>query len=89
MGQRYRGLGENTLRWGKLVGEADTPVLGELISPKNSKIPWRNQVITNQGLGVTLTVVLESLGVISARIGEGVSSVQGVKPEKTGQSNFV
>jgi hypothetical protein len=36
----------------------ETPVLGELISPKNSKIPWRNQRITNAGLGVTLTVVL-------------------------------
>jgi hypothetical protein len=30
-----------------------------LISPKNSKIPRRNQEITNGGLGVTLTVVLE------------------------------
>jgi hypothetical protein len=77
MGQRDRGLGENTLRWGKPVGEADTPVLGELISPKNSKIPWRNQGITNGGLGVTLMVVLERLGVRSERIGEGVSSVQG------------
>jgi hypothetical protein len=41
------------------VGETETRVLGELISPKNSKIPWRNQGITNGGLGVTLTVVLE------------------------------
>jgi hypothetical protein len=36
----------------------ETPVLGELISPKNSKIPWRNQGITNVGLGVALMVVL-------------------------------
>jgi hypothetical protein len=39
MGQRDRGLGENSLRWGKPIGEADTPVLEELISPKNYKIP--------------------------------------------------
>jgi hypothetical protein len=58
MGQRDRGLGENTLRWGKPVGGMETPVLGELIPPKNSKIPQRNQGITNGGLGVTLTVVL-------------------------------
>jgi hypothetical protein len=57
------------------VGEADTLVLGELISPKNFKIPWRNQGITNGGLGVSLTVVLERLGVRNERIGEGVSSV--------------
>jgi hypothetical protein len=43
----------------KPVGGTETPVLGDLISPKNSKIPWRNQGITNGGLGVTLTVVLE------------------------------
>jgi hypothetical protein len=65
------------MRWGKLVGEADTPVFGELISPKNSKIPQRNQGIANGSLGVALTVVLERLGVRSERIGEGVSSVQG------------
>jgi hypothetical protein len=29
-----------------------------LISPKNSKIPRRNQGITNGGLGVALMVVL-------------------------------
>jgi hypothetical protein len=34
----------------------ETPVLGELISPKNSKIPWRNQEIANGGLGVVLCV---------------------------------
>jgi hypothetical protein len=65
------------LRWGKPIGEADTPVLGELISPKNSKIPQRNQGITNGGLGVTLTVVLERLRVRSERIGKGVSSIHG------------
>jgi hypothetical protein len=59
MVQQDRGLGENTLRWGKPVEEVETPVLGELISPKNSKIPQRNQGITNGGLGVALTVVLE------------------------------
>jgi hypothetical protein len=62
---------------GKPVREADTPVLGELISTKNSKIPRRNQGIANGGLGVTLMVVLERLGVRSERIGEGVSSFQG------------
>jgi hypothetical protein len=62
MRQRDRGLGENTLRWGKPVGGTETPVLGELISPKNSKIPWRNQGIANGGLGVTLTVVLVRVG---------------------------
>jgi hypothetical protein len=36
----------------------ETPVLGELISPKNFKIPRRNQGIDNGGLGVALTVVL-------------------------------
>jgi hypothetical protein len=77
MGQRDRGLGESMLRWGKPIGEADTPVLGELISPKNSKIPQRNQGITNGGLGVTLTVVLERLRVRSERIGKGVSSIHG------------
>jgi hypothetical protein len=58
MGQRDRGLRENTLRWGKSVGGTETPVLGELISPKNFKIPRMNQGITNGGLGVALTVVL-------------------------------
>jgi hypothetical protein len=42
----------------KSIGGTETPVLGELISPKISKIPWRNQGISNQGLGVTLKVVL-------------------------------
>jgi hypothetical protein len=40
----------------KLVGESETPILGELISPKSSKTPRRNQEITNGGLGVALTV---------------------------------
>jgi hypothetical protein len=42
---------------GKPVGGTETPVLGELISPKNSKIPRRNQGITKGGLGVTLMVI--------------------------------
>jgi hypothetical protein len=40
----------------KLVGESETPIFGELISPKSSKIPRRNQEIANGGLGVALTV---------------------------------
>jgi hypothetical protein len=43
----------------KRVGGTETTVLGELISPKKSKIPRRNQGIANGGLGVALTVVLE------------------------------
>jgi hypothetical protein len=58
MGQRDQGLDENTLRWGKSIRETETPIFGELISLKNSKIPQRNQGITNGGLGVTLIVVL-------------------------------
>jgi hypothetical protein len=58
MGQRDRGLGENTLRCEKPVGGTETSVLGELISPKNSKIPWRKLGITNGGLVVALMVVL-------------------------------
>jgi hypothetical protein len=58
MEQRDRGLGENTLGWGKPVGGTETPVLGELISPKNSKIPRRNKGIANGSLGVPLAVVL-------------------------------
>jgi hypothetical protein len=42
----------------KPVGRTETPVLGELISPKNSKIPRRKKGITNGGLGVSLMVVL-------------------------------
>jgi hypothetical protein len=59
MGQRDRGIGENTLDEEKPVGGTKTPVLRELISPKNSKIPRRNQGITKGGLGVALTNVLE------------------------------
>jgi hypothetical protein len=59
MGQRDRGLGENTLRRGKPLRGSDTPVLKELNLPKNSKIPRRNLEITNWGLGVTFTVKLE------------------------------
>jgi hypothetical protein len=43
---------------GKSVGGTETPILGELISPKNSKIVWRNQGITKGGLRVALMVVL-------------------------------
>jgi hypothetical protein len=43
----------------KPVGGMETPVLGESISPKNSKIPRRNQGIANGGLRVTLMAVLE------------------------------
>jgi hypothetical protein len=66
------------------VGESDIPVLGELISPKNSRIPRRIQEITNGGLEGVLTVVLERIRVRSERIGEVVSSVRVVKPTKTG-----
>jgi hypothetical protein len=61
----------------KPIGGMETPVLGKLISPKNSKIPRRNQGITNRGLGVTLTVVLVCVREGSERNGEGVSFVQG------------
>jgi hypothetical protein len=63
---------------GKLVGGTGTQFLGELISPNNSKIPQRNQEITNGGLRVTLTVVLVSERERSEKNGEGVSFVQGV-----------
>jgi hypothetical protein len=59
------------------VGKLETPVLGELISPKNSKIPWWNQGIAKGESWVAFTVKLERMRVISERIGEGVSSVQG------------
>jgi hypothetical protein len=61
----------------KPVGESETPVLGELNQPKNSKIPRRNQEITNGGLGVALTVALERKRERSEEKCEGVSSVQG------------
>jgi hypothetical protein len=62
----------------KLVGGTETPVLRELNSPKNSKIPWRNQGISNGCLGVTLTVVLECVRERSEKNREGVSFVRGV-----------
>jgi hypothetical protein len=43
---------------GKTVGGTEPSILGELISLKNYKIPWRNQGITKGGLRVALTVVL-------------------------------
>jgi hypothetical protein len=76
--------GENTLRRGKPVGESETPVIGELNLPKNLRIPWRSQEITNGGSWAALTVVLERIRVKSEGSGEGVSSVQGVKNAKTG-----
>jgi hypothetical protein len=63
---------------GKPVGGMETLILGELISPKNSKISRRNRGIANGGLGVTLTVVLVCVRERSEKNGEGVSSVQGV-----------
>jgi hypothetical protein len=66
------------------VGESDTPVLGELISPKNSRIPRGSQEITNGGLEGILIVVLEKMRVRSERIGERVSYVRVVKHVKTG-----
>jgi hypothetical protein len=56
----------------------ETPVLGELISPKNSKIPRRNQEIANGGLGVALTVVLGRERERGEKNGEWVSSVHRV-----------
>jgi hypothetical protein len=57
------GAKRSRIRWrylkmGKMVGGTETSVLRELISPKNYKIPRRNQGITKGGLRVTLTVVL-------------------------------
>jgi hypothetical protein len=78
MGQRDRGLGKNNLRWRNIGWGTETSVLGQLISPKNAKIPWRNQGITNGGLGVTLTVVLVCERERSEKNGEGISFVQGV-----------
>jgi hypothetical protein len=77
------------LRWEKLVGEADTPVLGELISPKRHKIPRRNQEIATKGSWVTSTVRLERRKVKSEGIDEGVSSVQGVKTRENRTVRFL
>jgi hypothetical protein len=63
------------MRREKPMGESSTPVLGELISPKNSKIPRRNQGIINGGLGVTLMVVLVCVRERSEKNSEGVSSI--------------
>jgi hypothetical protein len=61
-------------------GGTETLVLEELISPKNSKIPRRNQGIANGGVGVIITVVLERER-RSEKNGEGVSSIQvGLNP---------
>jgi hypothetical protein len=49
---------KNTLRRGKPVGESETPVLGEF-SPKNQRIPRRNQEITSEETWGALMVVLE------------------------------
>jgi hypothetical protein len=65
-----------------LVGGSEAPVLGELISPKNPKIPRRNQEITNGGSCVTFMVVLERREVGNERDAEGVCSIQGVIPVK-------
>jgi hypothetical protein len=53
----------------------NTPVPGELISPKRQRIPRRNQKITTKDSWVTSTVRLERRKVKSDGIGEGVSSV--------------
>jgi hypothetical protein len=57
--QRDRGWGKITLRRENPVGGSDTPVLGELNPPKNSKIPQRNHEIAKGGSWGTLTVVHE------------------------------
>jgi hypothetical protein len=59
MRQGDRGLGENTFRRGKPVGESETPVLGELNPPKNQRIPRRIQEIANGETWRALTIVLE------------------------------
>jgi hypothetical protein len=64
----------------------ETPVLGELNPPMNSKIPWRNQEIAKGETRAALTVVLEKWRVKKS---EGVSSVRGgIKNVKTEQSSF-
>jgi hypothetical protein len=83
-GAKRSRRGENTLRREKPVGESETPVLGELNPPKNSRIPQRSQEITNEGLAGILRVILERMREWSERIDERVSSVPVVKPVKTG-----
>jgi hypothetical protein len=53
----------------------ETLVLGELISLKNTKFPWRNEGITKRGLGVTLTVVLMCVRERSEKNSEGVGKL--------------
>jgi hypothetical protein len=60
-GAKRSRRGENTLRREKPVGESETPVLGELNPPKNSRIPQRSQEITNEGLAGILRVILERM----------------------------
>jgi hypothetical protein len=79
----------------KPVGGMKTPVLGELISLKNSKIPRRNQGMTNGCLGVALTVVLEREREKFEKRWRGKFWPGGLNPRKpdspvseTGQSDF-
>jgi hypothetical protein len=67
MRQGDKGLGENTFKRGKLVGESKTPILAELNPPKNRRIPWWNQEITNGETWRALTVVLEKRRVKSVK----------------------
>jgi hypothetical protein len=81
-GAKRSRRGENTLRR-ETDGESETPVLGELNPPKNSRIPRRSQEISNGGSWATLTVVLERRRVKSEGSGEAVSSVGGRGELKT------
>jgi hypothetical protein len=42
-----------------MEGGSETPVLGDLNPPKNSKIPWRNLEIATKGSCAALTVEQE------------------------------
>jgi hypothetical protein len=55
-------MGSRYLEMGKTEEGAETLVALQLNSPKNSKIPRRNQKISNGGLESFYTVVLESWG---------------------------
>jgi hypothetical protein len=66
----------------KPVGGTETPILGVLISPNNSKIPRRNQGIANGGLGVALTVVLECERGRSEKTVKGKFCQGGLNPQK-------
>jgi hypothetical protein len=90
MGQRDRRGGEKYLGKRKPVGELETLVLGKLIPPKNTKIPWRNQGISTKGSWAAITVVLEKRRVKKS---EGVRRVKSVQVYdslvyKIGQSGF-